>query len=84
MVVTIEIAEKELKEAMLKAMVNEYYQRYSSDRNHFDRVIKDCIREIVYKDKERITELIVSRASRHLKNVAAKKMVESMMEDGDE
>ena len=49
-----------------------------SDRRKVDMVTAECIREIIYKDKERIVDLIVNRASRHMKNLAAKKFVEQL------
>ena len=53
----------------------------TSDRRTVDRVTAECIREIIYKDKERIVDLIVNRASRHMKNLAAKKFVEQLNEE---
>lgn len=78
MKITVEISDEELKQAILNVMANEYYSSYSSDRNHVDRVTKECVREIIYKDKERISDRIVAQASGHLKNVAIKKMLEKL------
>ena len=41
-------------------------------------VTKECVREIIYKDKERIIDRIVSQASSHTKTLAVKKMIEQM------
>ena len=52
-----------------------------TDRRNVDRVVSECVRKVIYEDKERITDRIVSQASSHLKNVALKKMMEKMTED---
>lgn len=41
-------------------------------------VTKECVREIIYKDKERIIDRIVSQASSHTRTLAVKKMVEQI------
>ena len=41
-------------------------------------VTKECVREIIYKDKERIIDRIVSQASSHTNTLAVKKMVEQI------
>ena len=69
MKITIEIPEEEIKDRLLDVIANQYYRDYSSDK---------CVREIIYKDKERIIDRIVSQASSHTKTLAVKKMVEQI------
>lgn len=81
MKITIEIPEEEIKDRLLDVIAQQYYGDYSSDRNNVNRVTAECVRQVIYKDKDRITDRIVSQASSHLKNVALKKMMEKMTED---
>ncbi len=81
MKITIEIPEDEIKDKLLDVIAQQYYRDYSHDRNNVNRVTAECVRQVIYKDKERITDRIVSQASGHLKNVALKKMMEKMTED---
>lgn len=81
MKITIEIPDEEIKDAVLNVMAQQYYKNYSTDRRNVDRVVSECVRKVIYEDKERITDRIVSQASSHLKNVALKKMMEKMTED---
>ena len=81
MKITIEIPDDEIKDAVLNMVAQQYYRDYSSDRHSVDRIVSECVRKVIYDDKERITDRIVSKASRHLKNVALKKMMEKMTED---
>lgn len=78
MKITIEIPEEEIKDRLLDVIANQYYRDYSSDRGKVDMVTKECVREIIYKDKERIIDRIVSQASSHTKTLAVKKMVEQI------
>ena len=78
MKITIEIPEEEIKDRLLDVIANQYYRDYSSDRRKVDTVTKECVREIIYKDKERIIDRIVSQASSHTKTLAVKKMIEQM------
>lgn len=78
MKITIEIPDEEIKDAVLNVMAQQYYKNYSTDRRNVDRVVSECVRKVIYEDKERITDRIVSQASSHLKNVALKKMMEKM------
>ena len=78
MKITIEIPEEEIKDRLLDVIANQYYRDYSSDRRKGDMVTKECVREIIYKDKERIIDRIVSQASSHTKTLAVKKMVEQI------
>ncbi|HIZ80696.1 MAG TPA: hypothetical protein H9722_01205 [Candidatus Mediterraneibacter pullistercoris] len=81
MKITIEIPDEEIKDAVLNVVAQQYYKNYSTDRRNVDRVVSECVRKVIYEDKERITDRIVSQASSHLKNVALKKMMEKMTED---
>ena len=81
MKITIEIPDEEIKDAVLNVVAQQYYKKYSTDRRNVDRVVSECVRKVIYEDKERITGRIVSQASSHLKNVALKKMMEKMTED---
>lgn len=81
MKITIEIPDEEIKDAVLNVVAQQYYKNYSTDRRNIDRVVSECVRKVIYEDKERITDRIVSQASSHLKNVALKKMMEKMTED---
>lgn len=81
MKITIEIPDEEIKDAVLNVVAQQYYENYSTDRRNVDRVVSECVRKVIYEDKERITDRIVSQASSHLKNVALKKMMEKMTED---
>lgn len=76
MKITIEIPDEEIKDAVLNVVAQQYYKNYSTDRRNVDRVVSECVRKVIYEDKERITDRIVSQASSHLKNVALKKMME--------
>ena len=81
MKITIEIPDEEIKDAVLNVVAQQYYKNYSTDRRNVGRVVSECVRKVIYEDKERITDRIVSQASSHLKNVALKKMMEKMTED---
>ena len=81
MKITIEIPDEEIKDAVLNVVAQQYYKNYSTDRRNVDRVVSECVRKVIYEDKERITDRIVSQASGHLKNVALKKMMEKMTEE---
>lgn len=78
MKIEVEISEEELKEAVLNVIAKHYYVNYSSDRHHVDRIVADCVRKIIYADKERIVNMIVDRASRECKSKALKKIIESL------
>lgn len=81
MKITIEIPDEEIKDAVLNVVAQQYYKNYSTDRRNVNRAVSECVRKVIYEDKERITDRIVSQASSHLKNVALKKMMEKMTED---
>ena len=46
------------------------------DRNLYKRVISECVREVIYKDKEAIVDRIVAQAGRECRNKAIKKLLE--------
>ena len=78
----VDVSEEELKEAILTQASRNYFSDFmTADRRHVDRTIAEVIREIIYKDKERIVNLIVARASRECGNKAVKKILESLKED---
>ena len=79
MEIKIEISEDELKEAVLNVIAREYYRDYSADRKAVNRVTAECVRQIIYKDKERIIDRIVAQASRECKGKAVKKLVGSLV-----
>ena len=83
MKVTIEIPEDEIKDRLLDVIAQQYYRDYSTDRRIVERVTAQCVRSIIYKDKERIVDRIVSQASRHTKNLAVKKMLAQMGDDDE-
>ena len=76
----LEISDKELKEAVLSIMAEAYYRDCSHDRNTVNRIVAECVREIIYKDKERIVEKIVERASRECSKKAIKKILDGLEE----
>lgn len=76
----IEIPEEELKEAVLSVVADRYYSDYTRDRKKVDKITAECVREIIYKDKERIVDRIVAQASRECKNKALKKILEGLNE----
>ena len=78
--IVVDIPEEELKETLLNVIAKQYYYDYSSDRKRVDGVVADQIRKIIYGDKERIINMIVSRASSHLENKAVKKLLEGLKE----
>lgn len=80
MKLTVEISDEELKNAVLQVVVNKYNRQYSADRNNVNRVVAECVRQAIYKDKERIVDRIVAQASRECKSKALKKIIESIGE----
>lgn len=79
MEIRIEVSDDELKEAVLNVIAGAYYRDYSADRNVVNRVTAECVRQIIYKDKERIIDRIVAQASRECKSKAVKKIVGSLV-----
>ena len=76
----MDISDDELKDAVIKVIASRYYSDYTSDRRHVDKIVSEAVRSIIYKDKERITDLIVTQASRECGNKAIKKIIESITE----
>ena len=74
----LEVPEEKLKETVLCTLANMYYRDYSSDRNHVNRIVSECVRQIIYKDKERIIDRIVEQASRECKSKAIKRILEGL------
>ena len=78
MEITVEISDEELKREILNLVAMNYKAKYSADRRRADTVVKECVREIIYKDKERIIDRIVAQASRECGNKAIKKFLDSI------
>lgn len=78
MKVTVEISDDELKREILNLVTKDYKAEYLTDRRRVDAVVKECVREIIYHDKERIINRIVVQASREYGNKAVKKFMESV------
>lgn len=79
MKIEIEIPDEELKEVITqviaKKLCSDYY---SADRTLYKRTIAECVREVIYADKENIVDRIVAQAGRECKNKAIKKLLESV------
>lgn len=80
MKITVEISDEELKSAVLQVVAREYDREFSADRRNVNRVVAECVREIIYKDKEQIVDRIVGQASRECKSKAVKKLLENLEE----
>lgn len=78
MKITVEISDEELKNEILNIVARDYKSEYSTDRRRTDAVVKECVREIIYQDKERIIDRIVAQASRECGNKAVKKFLDSI------
>ena len=52
MKIEIEIPDDELKEMLTKVISERLYDDYSCDRNLYKRTIAECVRGVIYKDKE--------------------------------
>lgn len=72
----IEVADEELREHILTAAAKALFSDYSMDRNLYKRVISECVREVIYKDKAAIVDRIVKQASRECGNKAVKKLLD--------
>lgn len=72
----IEIPDEELREHILTAAAKALLSDYSMDRTLYKRVISECVREVIYKDKEDIVDRIVAQASRECRNKAVRKLLE--------
>lgn len=64
--------------ALLEAdvLVREQKLEDSADRVLYKRTIAECVREVIYADKENIVERVVAQASRECKAKAIKKLLE--------
>ena len=80
MKIEVNLTEKEIKETVLQVIRDKYYKTYSEDRRHIDRIIAECVRQVIYADKDRIVDRIVEQASRECKNKALKKILASLDE----
>ena len=80
MKLTVEVSDEEIKNAVLQVVSIAYDREFSADRRNVNRVVAECVREIIYKDKERIVDRIVAQASRECKSKALKKIIESIGE----
>lgn len=80
MKIEIELTDEEIKEAVLQVIQDRYYRTYSEDRRRTDKIISECVRQIIYADKERIIDRIVAQASRECKSKALKKILASLDE----
>ena len=76
MKVEIEIPDEELKEMITHVIAERLYRDYSNDRNLYKRTIAECVRDVIYKDKENIVDRIVAQASRECRTKAIKKLLE--------
>lgn len=77
----IEISEEELKTHILAAAATSLHKDFSMERNMYQRIIAQCVREIIYKDKDEIVDRIVAQASRECGNKAVRKLLTQLSED---
>ena len=80
MKIEVNLTEEEIKEAVLQVVRDKYYRTYSEDRRRTDRIIAECVRQVIYADKERIVDRIIEQASRECKSKALKKILASLDE----
>lgn len=52
MKIEIEIPDEELKEVITQVIAKELCSDYSADRALYKRTIAECVREVIYADKE--------------------------------
>ena len=76
MKIEIEIPDDELKEVITQVIAKELCADYSADRVLYKRTIAECVREVIYADKENIVDRVVAQASRECKAKAIKKLLE--------
>lgn len=85
MKIELEINESELENLIKQAFVNKITDRYVSDycaeRRQVDRIRQEVVREVLYKDKERIINGIIAQASRECGNKAVKRLVEAAIKE---
>ena len=82
MKIELEISDDELREHIRTAAGQGLFADWSVDRNLYKRTIADCVREVIYKDKDAIVKQIVAQASRECGNKAAQKIVREALKDG--
>lgn len=78
MKITVEIPEDELKEAVMAVVARSFHTSFSSDKRMAQKVVAECVREIIYKDKAEIVDRIVAQASRECRSKAVKKLLENI------
>ena len=83
MKIEIEVSDYEPGEYILTAAGKSVFAEWSVDRNLYKRTIADCVREVIYKDKDEIINRIVAQASRECGNKAVQKIVREALKDGD-
>ena len=76
MKIEIEIPDEELREILTKAIADRLYDDFSYERNIYTRTIAECVRDVIYKDKANIVEMVVARASRECRSKAIKQILE--------
>lgn len=81
MKIEIEISDDELREHIITAAGRALLADWSVDRNLYKRTISECVREVIYKDKDAIVRQIVAQASRECGNKAAQKIVQEAMKN---
>lgn len=77
----IEVSEEELKNHLLAAAAASLHKEYSTERNMYKRVIAQCVREIIYQNKDEIVDRIVAQASRECGNKAVRKLLANLSEE---
>ena len=81
MKITVEIPEDELKEAVMALVARDFKAEFSSDRRMAMKVVAECVREIIYKEKAEIVDRIVAQASRECRSKAVKKLLENIEQE---
>lgn len=81
MKIEIEVSDEELREYILTAAGKSLFAEWSVDRNLYKRTIANCVREVIYKDKDAIIKQIVARASRECGNKAVQKIVREALKN---
>ena len=81
MKIEIEVSDDELREYILTAAGKSLFAEWSVDRNLYKRTIADCVREVIYKDKDEIINRIVTQASRECGNKAVQKIVREALKN---
>lgn len=81
MKIEIEVSDNELREYILTAAGRALFADWSVDRNLYKLTIADCVRQVIYKDKQEIIDRIVAQASRECGNKAAQKIVREALKN---